>query len=157
MNERTNERTNTVLRVSHPHTHTLTPLQVFLFVLSVAPKPFRLVSKDGMDKTSRKTSLLGKVNRWYLLKPQDERLYRIGRALMVDYEQCEGQKIRGVRIQHWDTTNKMEKPRKEANHVARDAPNSTQLQRLCPRCPTTYIPSIALSSFVSVSHVRATT
>ena len=123
----------------------------------MATKPFRLVSKDGMDKTCSETPMKGKVNCWYLLKPQDECLYRIGRALKVDYEHCEGQLIRGVRIQHWDTTNKMEKPRKEANHVARDAPNSTQLQKLCPRCPTTYIPSIALSSFVSVSHVRATT
>jgi hypothetical protein len=70
---------------------------------------------------------------------------------MVDYEQSDGQQIRGVRIQHWETTNKMKKPSQEANHFARDAPNS--------RCSTTYILTyltLLCCLLVSLSHVKAT-
>ena len=86
------------------------------------------MDKDGMDKTSRVPPLKGKANSWYLMKPEDEGLYWIGRAIMVDYEQFGGQQIRGVRIQHWETTNKMKQP---SHHFARGTPNS--------RCSTTYI------------------
>jgi hypothetical protein len=41
---------------------------------------------------------------------------------MVDYEQFEGQQIRGVRIQHWETTNKMKKPSQEANKMKKSSP-----------------------------------
>lgn len=77
--------------------------------------------KNQMDGVSHETLIRGKANCWYLMKAQDRRHYWIGRAVMVDHDEFQGEQWRGVRIQYWEATHTRNKM--AAKHYALDAPN----------------------------------
>jgi hypothetical protein len=77
-------------------------------------------SNTKMDRVSHVTPIRGKASFWYLMKSQDRRQYWIGRALMVDHQEYDGDQWRGVRIQYWEAKNPRNKLK--SKHYARDAP-----------------------------------
>ena len=107
-----------------------------------------LLSTDKMDKVSNVVSMRGKAGYWYVMKPEDESSYWIGRAVMVDHAEDEGKQCRGVRMEYWEPVNPRSK-KMNAKHYPRAAPNSSDRHSRC----STHISAIVLFLSLCLCHM----